>query len=135
MAVISGSWKAFDMLCGQIAENGLMHEKPEVLVESVIYSNFQIGALDGDSLYANVSSFSFLVAFPLFPAHRYKGHKLFKDHLLHLRAELPVQKRQKEAFFFFFSPFFSFPFTAEIVQGRGRSVYVSLITPLGSLPH
>lgn len=108
MAVFSGSWKAFDMLCGQIAENGLMHEKPEVLVGSVIYSNFQMGALDGDSLYTSVSSFSFLVVFLLFPAHRYKGQKLFKDHLLHLRTELPVQKKQKEAFFFFFSPLFFF---------------------------
>lgn len=54
MAVISGSWKAFDILCGQIAANSLMHEKLEDLVGSVIYCNFQMDALDGDSLSINV---------------------------------------------------------------------------------
>lgn len=64
MAVISGSWKVFDKLCGQIAAYSLMHVKVEVLVGSVIYSNFQMDALDGDSLSINVSLVSF-------PAHTY----------------------------------------------------------------
>lgn len=104
MAVISGSWKAFDMLCGQIAANSLMHEKLEVLAGSVIYSNFQMDALDDDSLSINVSLVSFAYFSLFLLIDMTKGHKLFKDHLIHLKAELPVQRWQKKVIYFFFLP-------------------------------
>lgn len=115
MAVISGSWKAFDMLCGQIAANSLLHEKLEVLGGSAICSNFQMDALDGGSLSINISSVSFAYFSLFLLIDMTKGHKLFKDRLLHLRAELPVQRWQKKIIYLFFPP-------AGIAWGRGGNV-------------
>lgn len=64
MAAVSGGWKALDTFCGQIAANSLMHQRLEVLVGSVIYSNFHVDDLDGNSFSLNVSSICFAY-FPL----------------------------------------------------------------------
>lgn len=91
MAVISGTWKAFDM-CLQIAANSLMHKKLEVFVGIVIYYNFQMIVLDGDSLSLNTSlvSSAYFSLFLLIDIT--KRHILFKDLLLCLKADLPVQR-------------------------------------------
>jgi len=77
-----------------------MHEKLEVLVGGIIYSNFQMDALDGDSLFINISLLSFACFSFFLLVARSKWHKLFKDHLLHLKAELPLQKWQKKVIYF-----------------------------------
>lgn len=95
MAVISGTWKAFDM-CLQIAANSLMHKKLKVFVGVVIYSNFQMIVLDGDSLSLNSSlvSSAYFSLFLLIDTT--KAHIFFKDLLLHLRADLPVSEMMEK---------------------------------------
>lgn len=53
-----------------------------------------------DSLSTNVLSISFAYFCLFLLIDRTKGHKLFNDHLLHLRAELPVQRWQKKVIYF-----------------------------------
>lgn len=113
MAVISGSWKAFDIFCGQITANSLICEKLEVLVT---YSNFQMDPFGDDSLSTNVLSVSSAYFCLFLLIDRTKGHKLFNDHLLHLRAELPVQRWQKK--FIYFLPF---PASPEL-ESHGKKV-------------
>lgn len=87
-------------MCLQIAANSLMHKKLEVFVGIVIYSYFQIIVLDGDSLSLNsllVSSAYFLL-FLLIGVT--KGHILFKDLLLHLRASLFTHDEKKKVVYF-----------------------------------
>lgn len=99
-----------------------MHEKIEVFVGSVIYSDFQMDVLDGNSLSINVSlvSFTYFFLYLFLLIHMTIEHKLFKDYLLNLRAELLVQtgkrKTNKKKVIYLFFLFFNSP--AGIAWGR-----------------